>query len=128
MLDHLKKTSRLKLGMAALGMQSLKRGLDWEHSVVERDTDAMHAALHGQSGEATESEGGEMGDIFLGDIVMNQPAPQVQKPVSRSKAAIAAAIVGAAIVGGGLTSVLTDQPTPPAATSVDTVSTLEIDR
>ena len=131
MLDHLKKTSRLKLGLLALGMQSLKRGLDWEHSAVERDTDAMHAALHGESAETAEPEGIEMaGDIFLGDITMSSPEPP--KPaVSQAKKLSTAAIVAAALVGSGLGVVgskYLESPTPPAATSVDTVSTLEIDR
>lgn len=120
--------------MAALGMQSIQRGLDWEHSAVERDTNAQHEALYGESGEATKPESGAMGDINLGDVTYHttvSPASGGQPSgiSGKTKAMIAAAITAAALAGGGAASMFDGTPdVPAAAVDADTISTIEVDR
>lgn len=65
--DLLEKRGKLKLGMLATALQSLRRGLSWEHNMVESE------------GQIEPQHTGEddLGPLILGDVRYNDP-PQKQ--------------------------------------------------
>ena len=128
--------------MQAVGLQSIKNGMDHEQRWVERDAAASHNKLWGESYKPVEVEGEEM---HIGDdnSVVHQYLPAA--PVSNSgstvgtlaKWAMAAGLlatgVGAPVAGWLIADGLKNQPVPvvpapavPAEPTVDTDTQYEI--
>ncbi len=83
---------RLKLAQYGLGVQSLQRGLNWEHGAVERDTARMEQAMHTNTGVQAEAD---MGDLNLGDTTVHQHLPA-------SQSSLKSVLIGAALGAAGL--------------------------
>lgn len=88
---------KMKLGFLATGLQSIRRGMEWEHSQVENDP-----ANYGSSSGAA-----DMGDMYLGDVtISNKPSVKSQL----GKLVTAAALLAGGFAGGTLVSKLVSPP------------------
>ena len=106
-----------KFAMPGIAAQSIKRGMEWEHAMVEQ-------GLNGSDGKPTdrvEVDGDAMGHMFLGDITVStvdssqpvqQPQQQTPQPVQQplpqpapqpqQRSGINPWLAGAALAGAGL--------------------------
>ena len=115
------KTAKLRLATHMLGLQSISRGLNWEHDNVERDSATCNAALNG---DQASSEGNGMGDMILADRV-EYGSHYGQKPQASPLAtALLAALAG---IGGTLAyQNMQDEPPPPVVEEADPSLTVQV--
>lgn len=62
--DLLEKQSKLNLGLLGSAVQSIRRGLAWEHNMVEQEGGELGPKPTGED---------DMGNLVLGDVRINDP-------------------------------------------------------
>jgi hypothetical protein len=104
------KSSKLKMMHHMLGLQSTKRGLDWEHKEIERDSQTMRNALSGQptTTPAPGMENDGMGNMIMADRV-EYGTVHGQQPKNNLTQLLMAAIAG---IGGTMAYQNATKPEP----------------
>lgn len=95
--DVLERKAKLELGLMGSALQSIRRGLAWEHKMVEQG-DGMSTQVEGVD---------DVGPLIIGDVSIsnNQNTPQMTKNTN-SWLVPTALVIGSLLAGGGVSAAL----------------------